>query len=681
MMTTTDSPIQVLQKHWGYSEFRPYQEPIIDAVLHGQSVLAMLPTSAGKSLTYQLPALMTDGFTLVITPLIALMDDQVRECTAAGIPAAALHSNLSAAALATTLAAVQSGAIRILFIAPERLPALVAQPTAFPTVTQLVVDEAHCVSQWGHDFRPDYRRIPYWHQKLGSPPILALTATAPPSIAKDIQSIFHCALVVQGPADRSNLHYAVLSTPSALEQTQALHHILDQIPDGLIVCYTISRKETEAWAQSLQSTRGEPVIAYHAGQSAGERQAHQAAFMQHRARILIATNAFGMGINIPDIRAVIHLGLPDSPESYLQEVGRAGRDGHPAWGIILARFAYDTQRRMHMLRSQEPDGPGVDTVWHTLRTQHHFPDLPSFHSLNLRIRTQLETWEWILPSQPYTTDAADPVIWLTHPPADGAAQLLNALTTQATTQKHHWQQLLQYLHTPQCRRQWLLQYLQAPDLPNATTAQPCCDRCTPSLTEPWQPDAVPGVAHAHVPLRTPVQPQHLPRLTLLQQWRAQVAQQRGQLPQSILPDITLLTLSHHLPDTLEALAAIPGMTDALVRQHGLAILALAHTPTRLQPLPPTTASRTPQGQWITGRIICLPDAPQFTASLPWWMVITPQRWTIHEDPSQPPLWDLTLSQPVVQTADRIEGIQTIRPQQRIVCLIDAGALSSISEGV
>ena len=237
-LSTADPLLQTLQRHWGYTDFRPFQREVIDAVLRRDSVLAMLPTSAGKSLTYQLPALMTPGFTLVITPLIALMDDQVRECQTVHLPAAALHSNLPADVQSATMAAIQQGAIRIAYVAPERLPSLAAEAPSLPPITQLVIDEAHCASQWGHDFRPDYRRIPYWRKKLGTPPVLALTATAPPSIAQDLQHLFACPLLIQAPADRPNLQYAVLSTPTAIEQTQTLNHILDHLPDGLVLCYT-----------------------------------------------------------------------------------------------------------------------------------------------------------------------------------------------------------------------------------------------------------------------------------------------------------------------------------------------------------------------------------------------------------------------------------------------------------
>jgi ATP-dependent DNA helicase RecQ len=323
-----------LKATFGYGDFRPGQGEVIAAVLAGRDVLAVMPTGSGKSMCYQLPALVEGGLTVVVSPLIALMRDQVRQMAALGVGAVTLNSLNSEEESAGAWAAMRAGDTHLVYVSPERLAmdGMAARLAAFG-VTRLAIDEAHCVSQWGHDFRPEYRELARLKRALGNPPVLALTATADEATRRDISAQLFAAepsVFVHG-FDRPNIALRFAAKDQPRRQIEAfLGGRRGQ--SGIIYCS--SRKRTEQLAEWLGG-KGLRAVAYHAGLEQGARNAAQDLFLQEDGVIVCATIAFGMGVNKPDVRFVIHADMPGSIESYYQEIGRAGRDGLPAATLTL----------------------------------------------------------------------------------------------------------------------------------------------------------------------------------------------------------------------------------------------------------------------------------------------------------------------------------------------------------
>ncbi len=326
-----------LQKYFKFSTFRPGQKEIVETILQGRDVLALMPTGGGKSLCYQLPALMTEKLSLVISPLIALMKDQVDVLNKRGIPAVFINSTLSKEEVAEKMEEIKSGKIKILYLAPERLN----NPQFQNFLSQLdiflfSVDEAHCVSQWGHDFRPDYLKIKKYIQKFKSRPIVAaFTATATPEVADDIVerlSLQNPKIFIRG-FDRPNLKFLVQANLKTRERYDEVLRIVKSLTGSGIV-YTLSRKEAETIARFLKNN-AITAVAYHAGMVAKKREKVQDDFMKNKIQVIVATVAFGMGVDKADVRFVIHAGMPGSLESYYQEAGRSGRDGKKAFCVLL----------------------------------------------------------------------------------------------------------------------------------------------------------------------------------------------------------------------------------------------------------------------------------------------------------------------------------------------------------
>nr|WP_320057498.1 ATP-dependent DNA helicase RecQ [uncultured Bacteroides sp.] len=324
---------EILKRYWGYDTFRDLQEDIITSIGQGKDTLGLMPTGGGKSITFQVPALAQEGICLVVTPLIALMKDQVQNLKSRGIKALAVYSGMTRQEIIVALENCIFGNYKFLYISPERLDTEIFRAKLRSmNVSMITVDESHCISQWGYDFRPAYLKIAEIRELLPGIPVLALTATATPAVVKDIQARLHFKQenVFRMSFERKNLAYIVRKTDNKAGE---LLHILHQISGSAIV-YVRNRKRTKETTELLQH-EGITADFYHAGLNNDVKDLRQKRWQSGECRVMVATNAFGMGIDKPDVRVVVHLDLPDSPEAYFQEAGRGGRDGEKAYAVIL----------------------------------------------------------------------------------------------------------------------------------------------------------------------------------------------------------------------------------------------------------------------------------------------------------------------------------------------------------
>ena len=378
-------PIDILSEYWGYSSFRPMQEQIVRSALDGKDVLAILPTGGGKSVCFQVPGLMTDGIALVITPLIALMKDQVQNLRNRGVKALAIYAGMNRREVDLALNNATYGDVKFLYLSPERLGTFLFQ-SYLPQmkISYIVVDEAHSISQWGYDFRPDYLQIGKIRDVVDAP-VIALTATATLEVANDIMEKlrFREKNLLKSGFERPNLSYIVRKCEDKLGQ---LLGICNGVP-GTGIVYVRSRNKTEELAAALTAA-GITASFYHAGLPHSLRTTRQEEWKSGKIRVMVCTNAFGMGIDKPDVRFVVHMDLPDSPEAYFQEAGRAGRDGKNSYAVLLWNST-DT-KRLHQLETISfPSLDYIEDIYHKI---YAFFEIPYGHGLGRELRFDSEAF-------------------------------------------------------------------------------------------------------------------------------------------------------------------------------------------------------------------------------------------------------------------------------------------------
>ena len=378
-------PIDILSEYWGYSSFRPMQEQIVRSALDGKDVLAILPTGGGKSVCFQVPGLMTDGIALVITPLIALMKDQVQNLRNRGVKALAIYAGMNRREVDLALNNATYGDVKFLYLSPERLGTFLFQ-SYLPQmkISYIVVDEAHCISQWGYDLRPDYLQIGKIRDVVDAP-VIALTATATLEVANDIMEKlrFREKNLLKSGFERPNLSYIVRKCEDKLGQ---LLGICNGVP-GTGIVYVRSRNKTEELAAALTAA-GITASFYHAGLPHSLRTTRQEEWKSGKIRVMVCTNAFGMGIDKPDVRFVVHMDLPDSPEAYFQEAGRAGRDGKNSYAVLLWNST-DT-KRLHQLETISfPSLDYIEDIYHKI---YAFFEIPYGHGLGRELRFDSEAF-------------------------------------------------------------------------------------------------------------------------------------------------------------------------------------------------------------------------------------------------------------------------------------------------
>lgn len=361
--------LEILNKYWGYQSFRSVQWQVIDSVLKGQDVLALLPTGGGKSICFQIPALIREGTTLVISPLIALMRDQVENLQKRGIAAEAVYSGMSASQIDRILDNCVYGSIKLLYLSPERISSpLFEARLAKMNISTIAIDEAHCISQWGYDFRPAYLQISNLRTQLPNIPVIALTATATPKVVTDIMEKldFRRQKVVQMSFERKNLAYWVDHTTD--KENQMIRIFKKMTGSGIV--YVNNRRKTRELADWMKRN-GISADYYHAGLSSAERHEKQAAWIADQTRVMISTNAFGMGIDKPNVRVVVHYALPENLEAYYQEAGRAGRDGLKAYAILF----FQQQDGVKLWKKFEDQYPDITFIRQVYQAIAHFYQL------------------------------------------------------------------------------------------------------------------------------------------------------------------------------------------------------------------------------------------------------------------------------------------------------------------
>jgi ATP-dependent DNA helicase RecQ len=564
-----------LLAHFGLDEFRPGQREAVAAALAGRDSLVVMPTGGGKSLCYQLPGIASDALTVVVSPLIALMADQYRRLLLGGHPVAMIASGMDDDAAARALADVRGGRARIVLCSPERFASSAfLAALAQRQVGLFAVDEAHCVSEWGHDFRPDYLRLRGVIDRLGSPTVMACTATATEQVAEEISTRLGLRdpYVLRAGFDRPNLSFDVIALEGSgtkARKQMLLSMVLSDPASRPAIVYCGTRREVEDVSERLRA-EGLLAVGYHAGMPADERASAQHRFMEGDAEIVVATNAFGMGVDKADVRAVVHWAIPKSVEAYYQEVGRSGRDGLPARGILLASRA-DLGRLINFIKGDAVDADDVLAYARRLRSScggaTAVIDAPQVDRdrvcLGIAERAGLCTLEPAPGGRLRVTFAASPsagrVASICRVALDRAWRAYRAIESFSSA-------------SGQCRRRTLLDHFG--DRRQAAPLGRCCDLCDPdTIGLPDPASLTPTRAkRPRAPYAEPLDPADLGLLNALREWRVRASD--GKPAFTVAHNSTLESIASVRPRSLDELATIKGVGPTFVNRYGEQVLEL-----------------------------------------------------------------------------------------------------------
>jgi ATP-dependent DNA helicase RecQ len=490
-------PVEIFARalaRFGHETLRPGQSEVIADIFAGKPVIAVMPTGAGKSLCYQLPAVIygeRGGVTLVVSPLIALMKDQVDALTARGVPAVALTSHAGAGEQSEILDGIRAGRYTLVYVAPERFrsPRFVdALRSIAGRLALIAIDEAHCISEWGHDFRPDYRRLGPIVKALGAPRLAAFTATATPEVRRDIAH----QLGMEGARphvrgfDRPNLRYEVVKVGGTADKAHQLAEVARMREGGVALVYAATRKNAEAYALELKSA-GMKVRVYHAGLENNAREKAQDHFMAGQLDAIVATNAFGMGVDKRDIRLVVHADIPRSPEAYYQEAGRGGRDGKPTRCVLLFNHG-DIRLQEFLIDASYPSAEVLRGLWKLLRDRPNLGELTAYDDeLEARLKRNLGAEvsnatigaamrilerHGMLRRDDQRIAAVRP-----DPGADFPILDVTSLQRRAEVERSKLRTMVEYAYYPRCRRQFVLEYFGDEDWANRDRRCGACDNC------------------------------------------------------------------------------------------------------------------------------------------------------------------------------------------------------------
>ncbi|HWT85245.1 MAG TPA: ATP-dependent DNA helicase RecQ [Myxococcales bacterium] len=582
-----------LKQHFGYDAFRKGQEAIVRSVLSGRPTIAILPTGGGKSLCYQLPALLLEGSTVVVSPLVALMKDQVDALRARGIAATFINSSLAESERQERQGALRRGEYRLVYVAPERFrsPSFLSAMAGL-TVPLLAVDEAHCISAWGHDFRPEYQQLARAREQLRAERVLALTATATPEVRRDIAD----ALELREPRvfvagfDRPNLFIEVLRVSGDKDKLGRLLAVARSGGPGIV--YAATRKNAEKVVSALR-VAGVDALGYHAGMADGERTSVQDRFVRGDAPVIVATNAFGMGVDKADIRFVAHFDVPRSLEAYYQEIGRAGRDGLPSYALLLFNFA-DVMMQRRMIEAGRPSRDLVERAWEAARglLKGSTDELAQACAVSA---SELSGALRLLESAGHLERGLgrDGQFFVATPsvPPDDLAVDFELLELRVARERQMLDRLVRFADTRGCRRQNLLRYFGDADAPRGCEA---CESCkgsrAPAAEEVGPTSSKRKPAPAASPDEGPYDQQVFEKLRAL---RTELARETRVPPYVVFHDATLRELARALPRDEKSFLLVKGAGPSRWQRYGERVVAITRDVTP-RDVPPVVREPEPQ---------------------------------------------------------------------------------------